>query len=171
LALSSFTVLRSQSQFNDSLTRLQSSVLAQRQEALATIGLTGGDNAGSVTFGKLLIFTPGSSTVKVRTLVTANTEAPDAGQAVTPDVPQDQQFQMPWGAVFDATAQPVAIAFTRSLADGSLQTAIIAPKVGAYTYGDFKPSTAVTTLTINGSGQKGQLIVDPNSNGVTVAFQ
>jgi prepilin-type N-terminal cleavage/methylation domain-containing protein len=170
LALSSFTVLRDQSQFNDSLTRLQSEVLAQRQEALSTIELTGGTNAGSVTLGKLMEFTPGSSTVQIRTLVTANTEAPSADQAVAVDTKQNAQFQMPWGAVYDSSAQPLAIAFTRSLSDGSLRTAIITPSA-AYTYGDFVTSTSVANLSINGSGQKGQLTVDPISGGVTVVFQ
>jgi len=173
LALGSYSAIRNQAQFNDSMERLQTAVLGERQEALATIKLGGsgddGTDADNVSFGRLLIFTPGSSEVKVYSLRTANSEAPDPGQAVTAIGKETTAITLQWGAQF-AGPQAMVVAFTRSLTDGSLRTTVVANQA-TWTYGDFVGGATEVGLPVTGSGQSGQLLVDQNTNGVTVRFQ
>ncbi len=174
LAIMGFATLRGQAQFSDAVERLKERVLVQRQEALATIKLSGGTDAANITFGRLLTFTPGSSTVRIETLVTANNLAPAANQPVLILASETTSFEIPWGVTY-AGASMQQIGFVRSAIDGSLQTAA-SPAGGwgglPFDYGDFAPNGAATNIdVIDPAGRRAYVTIDPQSNGVTRTFQ
>jgi prepilin-type N-terminal cleavage/methylation domain-containing protein len=171
--LSGFSVLRSQAQFSDAIERLKETVLIKRTEALSTIKLSGGDDAANITFGRLLTFTPGSSSVTVQTLYTANNEAPAANQPVYTLPSEDGDTTIAWGVRYsDASTRQVA--FVRSSVDGALQTAVSPPGGWAgptYRYGDFAPNGAAANLNFTDSfGRQAYLTIDPAKNSVTRTY-
>ena len=171
IALMGFSTLRSQAQFSDSIERLKEKVTAERQEALATVKLSGGTDSSRVTFGRLLTFTPGSSAIQIQTLYTANNPAPAAGQAVFTNPAEDVTYTVPWGVTFTG-ASVTRVAFVRSTTDGALQTATSTAWVaGSYTYGNFAPNGAPRNLNFRDpSGRTAFLTVTPTNNGITRTF-
>jgi prepilin-type N-terminal cleavage/methylation domain-containing protein len=171
IALAGFSTLRGQAQFSDSIERLKDKVTSERQEALSTIKLSGGTDATRVTFGRLLTFTPGSSTVQVQTLYTANNPAPTAAQVVATLPSEDTSFTVNWGVTFTG-ASITRVAFVRSTVDGALQTATSTTWTpGAYTYGNFAPNGAARNLTFRDpSARTAFLTITPTNNGITRTF-
>jgi prepilin-type N-terminal cleavage/methylation domain-containing protein len=171
IALTGFSALRGQAQFSDSIERLKEKVVSLRQEALSTIKLSGGADATHVTFGRLLTFTPGSSTVQVQTLETANNPAPVAGQAVVTVPAEDTSFAVAWGVTFTGP-RVTQVAFVRSTVDGALQTAVSTAWVpGSYKYSDFAPNGAPANLNFRDpTGRTAFLTVTPANDGVTRTF-
>jgi prepilin-type N-terminal cleavage/methylation domain-containing protein len=190
IAMMGFSTLRGQTQFSDSVERLKEDVLKSRQEALSTIKSSGGTDPTKVTFGKLLTFTPGSSTVQVQTLVTinnyqaGNVTSPTAAQAVTISAaPGDtSSYTIPWGITYantQLTGPPlgaiqnsvVKVAYVRSGTDGALQTATSTTWGAVLTYGLFAPNGAKRNLNfVDPTGRKAFLTIDPTNNGVSRTF-
>jgi len=157
-----------------------------------TVIKTGGNgtDATRVTFGKLLTFTPGSSTVQVQTLITTNNyqagnvTTPVAGQAVTISgaAGDTTSYSIPWGITYASTqttgpplgavsAVPVKVAYVRSGTDGTLQTATSTSWGAVLTYGLFAPNGAKRNLNfVDPTGRKAYLTIDPTNNGVTRTF-
>lgn len=186
LAFAGFSAMRGQAQFSDAVERMKEDVLAQRTEALSTVKLSGGTDAANVTFGRVLTFTPGSSTVRVETLRTANNSAPTAGQAVSVVAAETTSYSIPWGITYQnaqKTGPPlggvvggtVRVAFTRSAVDGSLQTATSLQPGGlapGYTYGEFAPNGPAANLNFtDAQGRKAFLTIDPTKDSITRTFQ
>jgi prepilin-type N-terminal cleavage/methylation domain-containing protein len=179
IALTWFTGLRDQAQFTDSVERIKEGVLEQRQEALSTIKPGGGVDPFNITFGRLLTFTPGSSIIRVDTLITSNNSSPLATQGVIPLVGQSTTLKMAWGVTYAGSAVR-KVAFTRSAVDGSLQTAVGEGTTWngpVYSYGQFLPNQLPPTSTNarlplrDVKGRPAYMQIDTTSNGVTRAFQ
>lgn len=172
IALMGFSATRGQAQFSDSVERLKESLLTRRTEALSTVKLSGGADAANVTLGKLLTFTPNSSTVTVQTLITANNPAPAAGQAVTVVAAESTTYTVEWGVKYTGGSR-IQVAFVRSATDGALQTAV-SPNGGwgpPYTYGQFAPNGAVKQLQFKDpDGRTADIVITPTTNGVTRVF-
>jgi type II secretory pathway pseudopilin PulG len=173
MAIAGFSNTRGQAQFSDSVERLTQQVLERRQEALSTVKLSGGTDANNVTFGRLLTFTPNSSTVQVQTLVTSSNSAPTNGQAVVVNNAETTSFDMAWGVTYTGN-QPMQVAFTRSTVDGVLQTTAWNGLDNNLTYSDFTPPANVaTTFSVNvidPNSRRAHLVIDPAKNGVTRVY-
>jgi hypothetical protein len=178
-----FSTLRGQAQFSDSIERLKEKVLSQRQEALSTVKISGtGANACQVTLGKVLTFTPGSSDVRVETIVGANTDPPPAlGCPVTAviTVSDTSTTTVPWGVTYTGSSRGntrVQVAFYRSSTNGALMTAV-SPTNGwttGYSLTKFQTVTALSAANISfvdPAGRRAYITVTPSNNSVTRTFQ
>ena len=174
IVLVGFSSLRRDAQFSGAIDKLRETVVAQRTEALTTVKSGGGTNASTITFGRLLTFTPGSDQVRVQTLTTANNSSPSAGQPVNVLTSETTTVSVPWGVRYAGTTV-ANVAFVRSAIDGSLQTAInptgswgSAP----YSYGFFAPGGSAQELMFQDvNGRRAYIGIDPGSNSVTRRFQ
>lgn len=163
-----FGVVRDQARFSDTMEKLKISVTGARQEALSTIKLSGGNDESQVTIGRLLIFTPGSSTVQVRTLYTSSSDSPTSGQVVSTS--ENAEIKLDWLATY-AGAQQAMIAFVRSPTDGVLHTSVdVAGGWSPLTYGRVT-SGGSASLPIDSSGQRGNLVIDSSNNSAIVRYQ
>lgn len=168
VALAGFSSWRMSLQFSDSIDGLKETMTALRTESQSNINLrtAAGETPANVTFGRLVTFTPGSSTFRVDTLRTANTNAPGAGQAVV--VVSTETRTIKWGVTYTGP-RPRSVAFTQSLNTARMQTAWRDNwNTGSLQYGQFVPSTSVAVLQFRDSaGRTATVRVDPASNGVT----
>jgi prepilin-type N-terminal cleavage/methylation domain-containing protein len=182
LAIGFFSGLRSQAQFSDSIDSLKNDILARRQEALATIKVSGGTDASAISVGRLLTFTPGSTTVQVSALETKNTDGavPDPAQLVTAVRPSSDTFDIniPWNASYQSTcAKAVYVIFMRKPSDGALITSVLTSTLPSlltdYSYGNLISGAASVNpvpIPLYGSGQGGSIYINPNSSSVTVKY-
>lgn len=171
IVLNGFSSLRGQAEFSDAIDHLKETVVAQRTEALTTVKAGGGTDSSQQTIGRLLTFSPGSGTVRVDTLVTANTDAPVAGQAVTLAAGETTNVIIPWGIQYHGSTV-AQVAFTRSAVDGSLQTTASQGTFGPpYHYGNFAPGGPIEEFMFQDStGRTGYISIDQAANAVTRRF-
>jgi prepilin-type N-terminal cleavage/methylation domain-containing protein len=188
IAFKGFSGLRTQTQFSQAVERATQNVAAQRQEALSTVKTvgTGTDNT-TITIGRLLTFTPGSSVVTVQTLTTQNYNAvsnttPRPGQAVAVYGPETTSFTMPWGIKYTKSSKGngvIQVAFVRSAVDGTLQTAT-SPNGGwpiaSLTYGNFAGGGAAANIflandyPVVASSKQAYITITPVSSGITRTY-
>lgn len=169
IALAGFSAVRAQAQFSDSVERVKEMMLARRTEALATIKLSGGADASTVTFGRLLTFSPNSSVVTVQTLSTANDPAPVANQQVNVVSAETTTFTIPWNVRYGGN-QSRQVAFVRSTVDGELLTAVSGPNGWGnppYRYSDFSAANPnpFAMLFTDGTRQA-TVTVEPRNDGI-----
>ncbi len=173
MIIAGFATLRQSAQFTNTIERTKESVVAKRTEALATIKLSGGMDSANVTMGRLLTFTPNSSTIQVQTLYTANNLAPTAAQPVYTVPSEDTTISLDWGVKYSGAAIE-QVAFTRSPVDGSLRTAV-SPGGGwgttTFQYGNFTPSGTTYTLQLTDPyGRRAVITIDVTNNSVTRTY-
>ncbi len=189
MALMGFTALRSQAQFSNSVEQTTQTVLAKRQEALATVMLSGGgltcvvpSDQCNISFGRILTFTPGSGVVTTESLVTLGNPAPPAAQAVTlAAASETSTYTLPWGVTYTGSSRGnriIQVAFVRSAVDGTLQTAVSPDNgwagrpTGSYQYGDFAPGGGSVQINVlDPTGRRAYLTVNPVNNSVTRTYQ
>lgn len=166
--LAGFSSWRMSLQFSDSIDGLKETVTELRTESRASINTANGagETPGTVTFGKMLTFTPGSSTIRVDTLRTANTDTPTNGQVV--QVVSTETRTIRWGITY-AGARPRSVAFTQSLNGADMQTAWRDNwNVAGLQYAQFVPSGSVANLQFRDpAGRTGTVLVNPANNGIT----
>jgi prepilin-type N-terminal cleavage/methylation domain-containing protein len=187
LVIGFFGTMRDQAQFSASMEGLKSSILAERQEALATIKLNGtasaatvGQDTNNITIGRLLTFTVGSSIIKVDTLCAANSVSPTvvntSSSAGTPcsSPSEATTIVIPWSATY-AGSQNAMVAFVRRPSDGTLVTSADTKPFGdvtaSLTYSTLVGGQSPVSLPISGSGRQGSLGIDPASSNITVSYQ
>jgi prepilin-type N-terminal cleavage/methylation domain-containing protein len=179
IALAGFSTLRGEAQFSDSIEHIKEDVTAKRTEALTTVKLGGGTDTANITFGRVLTFNPGTSTVNVDTLYTSSSTSPMAGQAVKIVPAESTTVSLNWGITFKDSSlgsHKIQVAFVRSPVDGTLETAISPDKgwsgAPTYKYSDFAPNGAAVNLNfVDPSGRKAYLTIDPTNDSVTRTFQ
>lgn len=182
IALMGFSSMRAQTQFSDAVERLRESTVQRRTEANSSVQLTNGDTVGTIAFGRIMTFTPGSGVVKIETLITDSSESPIPGQAVTSTGSNAFDYNIAWGVVFnkglgDAPGLKRQVAFIRSPRDGSLHTAVSPAggwvlNSGSYRYDDFITSTVPVGvgLQVSDGTRTATINIDPATNGVGRSF-